>query len=325
MLRESELRRPPMVHGLARDVAERLREREEGKELRERLHRAEKMAALGRVTGGVAHDLNNILGVASLYSELLRAKLPEESPLRAYAGQIFTSMEKAAALLQDLLTLSGKDLPALRRTNLNDVVSATLKTPEFESIRTLHPEVNFKTTRGWGVPEIEGSTVHLEKSLINLVSHAVETISGAGEVTIGTECRVLDGAIGGHETARSGDYAILSVSDTGMGLSDRDAEKIFEPFHTKKGMGRGGTGLELAVVRQIVNDHQGYIDLRNRIGEGTTFTLYFPAARTERIAKPQNAAAERCMERGESILIAGGAAGPARLRQKGDAARVPGG
>jgi signal transduction histidine kinase len=133
--RESRESRPHMIFGLSRDVAERPQERAGRKALRERPHRAEKMEALGRLTGGAAHDLNNVLGVACLYAELLQGKMAEDDPLRPYAAQIFTSMEQAAAIIRDLLALSGRELPVSRTVNLDDVVSACLKTPESEYMR----------------------------------------------------------------------------------------------------------------------------------------------------------------------------------------------
>ena len=116
---------------------------------------------------------------------------------------------------------------------------------------------------------------------MNLVSNAAESISGKGEVTIRTESRYLDKPLQGYDEVKEGDYAVLTVSDTGIGIPADNIEKIFEPFYTKKTMGRSGTGLGLAIVWGTVKDHSGYIDVQTKVGEGTTFTLYFPVTSEE--------------------------------------------
>jgi PAS domain S-box-containing protein len=252
------------------------------RESEERLHRAEKMEALGQLAGGVAHDLNNVLGVSTIYSELLQEKIPEESPLRKYVDNILSSTQKGAAIIQDLLTLARRSVTVSDVMNLNDIVSNFLKTPVFDEIRAYHPNVTFRTECQEDLLNIKGSPLHLEKTLINLVSNAAEAISGKGEVSIRVENRYLDKPIRGYDEVKEGDYAVLTVSDTGMGIPAENIGKIFEPFYTKKNMGRSGTGLGLAIVWGTVKDHQGYIDLHTEVGEGTTFTLYFPVTREDR-------------------------------------------
>jgi len=163
--------------------------------------------------------------------------------------------------------------------------------------------VTFRTECDRNLSNIKGSPVHLEKTLMNLVSNAAESISGAGEVTIRTESRYLDKAVRGYDEVKEGDYTVLSVSDTGMGIPAENREKIFEPFYTKKTMGRSGTGLGLAIVWGTVKDHNGYIDMQTGVGEGTVFTLYFPATREELIAQQRKAPIERYMGHGESVLV----------------------
>jgi two-component system cell cycle sensor histidine kinase/response regulator CckA len=138
---------------------------------------------------------------------------------------------------------------------------------------------------------------------MNLVSNAAESISGKGEVTIRTENRYLDKAVRGYDAVEEGDYAVLTVSDTGIGIPVEDRERIFEPFYTKKTMGRSGTGLGLAIVWGTVKDHNGYIDVQTEVGQGTTFTLYFPVTREELIVQQQKIPIERYMCKGESVLV----------------------
>ena len=294
---------PEYLMGISEDITDRKRAEAEKRRLEERLRRAEKMEALGQLAGGVAHDLNNVLGVLSGYSELLLAEIPEGQKSRRHVEKILQSTEKGAAIIQDLLTLARRGVLSEEVIQVNDIISGFTRTPAFENIRDYHPGVSFRMDCDPNLLNIKGSPVHLEKTLMNLVSNAAESISSEGEVVIRTENRYLDKAIVGYDEVREGDYVVLSVSDTGTGISDEHREKIFEPFYTKKAMGRSGTGLGLTIVWGTVKDHNGYIDVSSRVGEGTTFTLYFPATREEPAAPPERTPLERYMGRGETVLV----------------------
>jgi CheY-like chemotaxis protein len=139
---------------------------------------------------------------------------------------------------------------------------------------------------------------------MNLVLNAAESIEGAGEVTIRTESCYIDKTVSGYDEINEGDYTALIVSDTGGGIPDEHRDKIFEPFYTKKTMGRSGTGLGLAIVWGTVKDCKGYIDLHSEVGKGSTFTLYFPATREDfQAPQKQKEPVERYMGRGESVLV----------------------
>jgi len=271
--------------------------------LKERLHRAEKMEALGQLAGGVAHDLNNILGILSGYSELLLMEIPDGARSRGHVEKILQSTEKGAAIIQDLLTLARRGVTVSDVINLNSIISGFLKTPVFEGIKDYHPRVTFKTDCDANLLNIKGSPVHLEKTLLNLVSNAVEAIYGEGEVNIRTENRYLDKPLRGYDEVEEGDYVVLIVSDTGTGISAEDRDKMFEPFFTKKTMGRSGTGLGLAIVWGTIKDHKGYIDVQTEVGKGTTFTLYFPITREVLIAPQQKEMIEQYMGQGEAVLV----------------------
>jgi two-component system cell cycle sensor histidine kinase/response regulator CckA len=187
--------------------------------------------------------------------------------------------------------------------NINTIVLDFLQTPVFEKMKDFHPRVTFRTECQAELLNTKGSPVHLEKTVMNLVSNAAESISGQGEVTIRTENRYLDKAIRGYDEIKEGDYTVLTVSDTGMGITAEHKEKIFEPFYTKKKMGRSGTGLGLAIVWGTVKDHNGYIDVQTEVGKGTTFTLYFPVTREELSTPRQKMPVEQYMAEGESVLV----------------------
>jgi len=289
--------------GIIEDITDRKHAEEEKHRLEERLQRSEKMEALGQLAGGVAHDLNNVLGILSGYSELLLMEIPEGQRARSHVEKILQSTEKGAAIIQDLLTLARRGVVASEVVNLNSVVSGFLNTLAFEKMKDHHPHVTFRTEFDENLLNIKGSSIHLEKTLMNLVSNAAESISGQGIVTIRTQSIYLDKAIRGYDEVKEGDYAVLTVSDTGMGIPAENREKIFEPFYTKKAMGRSGTGLGLAIVWGTIKDHDGYIDIQSEPGEGTTFTLYFPATREEVIVQQRKEPVERYMGNGESVLV----------------------
>jgi len=137
---------------------------------------------------------------------------------------------------------------------------------------------------------------------MNLISNAAEAMTEGGKLTLSTENRYIDRPIRGYDNVKEGDYVVLTVSDTGTGISPDDMEKIFEPFYTKKKMGRSGTGLGMAVVWGTVKDHNGYIHVKSTEGKGTTFTLYFPVTRKS-VEERSETSLEDYMGKGEAILV----------------------
>ena len=277
-----------------RDLTERRRAEEEKRSL---------MEALGSLAGGVAHDLNNILGVLVGYSELFLQNIPHENPLRKYAANILKSSEKGAAIIEDLLTLTRRSVTVSKVVNLNQIIADYFETPEFEKLRAYHQHAAIRSGLDKNLYNIRGSSVHLGKTLMNLVSNAAEAISVQGEVTIRTENCYLDKPIRNYDEIQVGNYAVLRISDNGNGISKEDIGKIFEPFYTKKVMGRSGTGLGLAVVWGTVKDHNGYIDVQSEEGKGTVFSLYFPITSDEPEKVRETLSFETYMGRGETILV----------------------
>ena len=294
---------PDYLLGISEDITERKNAEAEKQRLEEQLARAQKMEALGTLAGGVAHDLNNVLGALVGYSELMKEDLPEDSTSVKYADNILKSSMRATAIIQDLLTMARRGVAVSQVVNLNKLITDHLKTPEFENLQTNHPNVQITTKLENDLFNIKGSPVHLTKTIMNLVSNAVESITGEGKVSIKTKNRYLDQPIQGYDAIQEGDYTVLTVSDTGGGISPKDIDKIFEPFYTKKVMGRSGTGLGLAVVWGTVKDHNGYIDVQSREKKGSTFTLYFPVTREEPAQAEKAVSQLACKGNGESILV----------------------
>ena len=294
---------PQAFISVIRDITERRRVEAEKRSLEERLQRAEKMEAIGTLAGGVAHDLNNVLGIIVGYAEMLLMDAEKSSPIRPRVVHIMSAGQRAAAIVQDLLTLARRGVPGREVLNLNEIIADCQKIPEFEKLLSHHPSVKIKTELEPNLLNVSGSSVHLGKTLFNLVSNASEAMPKGGIVTIKTANQYLEKPIHGYDEIREGDYVVLSVSDTGEGILAADLEHIFEPFYTKKVMGRSGTGLGLTVVWGTVKDHNGYINVESEERKGSTFTLYFPATREDMPAEAAAISISEYMGKGESILI----------------------
>ena len=302
LIRDAE-DRPIGFRGIARDLTERDIAVQEKRKLQSQLQRAQKMEALGTLAGGVAHDLNNILSGIVSYPDLILIDLPGDSPLKKPILTMQQSGQKAAAIVQDLLTLARRGVVGTEVVNLNQIINLYLKSPEHEKLKEFYPDAKIESDLETDLLNIMGSPVHLSKSIMNLVNNAAEAMLDGGNIYISTENRYFDKPLKGYDDVEEGDYVILTLSDTGIGISSGNMERIFEPFYTKKVMGRSGTGLGMAVVWGTVKDHKGYIDVQSTEGKGTTFTLYFPATRKEIIEKEKALPMEKYMGTGESILI----------------------
>ncbi|MGD9026227.1 MAG: ATP-binding protein, partial [Desulfobacterales bacterium] len=275
----------------------------EKKDLQAQLQRAQKMEAIGTLAGGVAHDLNNILSGIVSYPELLLMDLEQDSPLIKPILTIQKSGEKAAAIVQDLLTLARRGVAATEVVNLNSIVSEYLLSPEHEKLLLDHPDVKVSHHLESNLLNILGSPVHLSKTVMNLVSNAAEAMPEGGHISIRSENRHQDKPLNAFDDIGKGDYVVLTVKDNGIGISPEDIERIFEPFYTKKSMGRSGTGLGMAVVWGTVKDHRGYIDIKSKEGKGTAINLYFPVTRQELDRDDRLFDLAAIKGNGESILI----------------------
>jgi len=187
--------------------------------------------------------------------------------------------------------------------NLNAIVSEYLASPEHEKLLSYHRGVDLRTELDPNLMNISGSPVHLSKTVMNLISNSAEAMADGGSLVISTENRYVDRPFGVYSEVAEGEYAALTVSDTGVGISPEDLSRIFEPFYTKKRMGRSGTGLGMAVVWGTVEDHRGYIDVESRKGAGTRFTLYFPVTRKALEEGPVDRSAKEYSGNGESVLV----------------------
>ena len=269
----------------------------------QKLRQLEKMEVIGSLAGGVAHDLNNILSGIVSYPELLLMKLPPESDLCKPVQTIKKSGEKAATIVQDMLTMTRRGVAVKEILNLNTTVREYLISPEFQKLKSYHPQIEIHKDLAQDLLNLSGSPVHLSKTIMNLVSNAAEAQPEGGQITVKTRNLYLDKWLSKDHNVKEGDYVLLEVADKGSGISSEDLQRVFEPFYTKKVMGRSGTGLGMTVVWGTVEDHHGYIDVESVIGVGTAFKLYLPATREKLAARQMPVAVDSIMGQGESILI----------------------
>ena len=291
------------IIGFALDVTQQELTRKEKEELQQKLARSQKMESLGLLAGGVAHDLNNVLTGFVSYPELLLMELPEDSPLREPIRTIQESGQKAAAIVQDLLTLARRGITNTEVISLNEIIKGYIASPEHRQLAENFPLVKVDLDLKADLLYIKGAEVHLRKTVMNLIYNAYEAQPDGGLVTVRTYNCYVDKPLQGYDNVEEGDYAVLEIGDKGIGIDPDDLNRIFEPFYSRKSLGRSGTGLGMAVVWGTVQDHGGYIDVRSRIGQGTVFTLYFPLTRDVPEAKSEPLPLQAYMGQGETILV----------------------
>ena len=286
--------RPIRMLGSHVDITER-------RTLEDQLRQAQKMEAVGQLGGGVAHDFNNILSAIVGYSHLSLMKMSPDDPNRHNIEQILASSERATELTQRLLTFSRKQPVNLVRVDLNDIIA------KFEKLllQLLREDIEFKTTLTNRELPVRADRGQMEQVLMNLVSNSRDAMPHGGRIMIKTGLVKLDQSfIEAHGFGREGDYAMLSVTDTGIGIPETIKDKIFEPFFTTKDEGKG-TGLGLSMVYGIVKKHEGYINVYSQPEIGTTFNIYLPVARVTTEAEQQKTDKEVPLRGGtETVLIA---------------------
>jgi two-component system NtrC family sensor kinase len=277
---------------IAEDVTER-------RSLEEQFRHAQKMEAVGQLAGGVAHDFNNLLTIINGYSEMLLHKLDRGDPDRHLVEQIKDAGWRSAALTKQLLVFSRKQIARPRHTDLNQVIA------DFEVMlrRIIGEDIVLRSSLSPEPCPVLADPGRIEQVVMNLVVNARDAMPEGGEIDIETSHVFLDDAYAAaHVNVRRGDYVLLTVRDTGAGMSEEVKNHLFEPFFTTKGPDKG-TGLGLAVVHGIVRDGEGHIEVESEPGRGTTFRIYLPMA-AMLSGRSAPAAAEQASRGGaETILL----------------------
>ena len=279
-----------------------LRDLRERKKLEEQIFRSKRMESIGLMAGGVAHDLNNILAGIIGYPELLLKTLPEDSNLREPLGEIWESGQRAAMVVADLLTVARGAAIAKEVRDLDVLIKEYLASPEQKKLQALYPGISFQERLGAAQSDIFCSPLHIKKCLMNLVTNAAEAVADSGVVIISTRNECINENKALEYEIKAGEYVVLCVEDTGSGIPEENLPHIFEPFYTKKVMGRSGTGLGLTVVWNTVQDHDSKITVSSD-ETGTCFTMYFPLSKEKIAAAKESGRQEETSEAGGVILI----------------------
>lgn len=297
--------RPLYLLGISEDITDQLRASAEKERLERLLLQAQKLETIGKLAGGVAHDLNNILSGIINYPELLLLQLPPDSPLRKPLSEIHQSGKRAARVVADLLTIARGVAATRENVNLKNLVEEYLDSPEHRKLCSVFPNISYETRLAPDIRTTSCSAVHIQKCLMNLINNAAEAFPAGktGSIVISCENAELTEALPGFADLAAGSYVVLAVTDDGPGIGTSDLEHIFEPFYTRKAMGRSGTGLGLTVVWNTVKDHQGAVTVVSSPGTGTTFSLYLPATEEAITAHPAATALEELFGQGQRILV----------------------
>ena len=267
-------------------------------QLEEQLRQAQKLESLGRLAGGVAHDFNNLLMVISSYGEMLQDRLVLDEKAQKYTQQILKASERAAGLSQQMLAFSRKQVLAPRILDMNATVEDTAKMVK----RLIGEDIQLIFNPGKPLASIEADPSQITQVLLNLCVNARDAMPQGGTITLATADAEVDASMASrHPGLTPGKYIMLTVTDTGVGMSREVQERIFEPFYTTKPTGQG-TGLGLSTVYGIVKQSNGYIWVYSEPNRGTSFKLYFPITEKQAAqAKPANTRKRK--GQGETILV----------------------
>lgn len=292
------------VRMLGVDISERIK-------LEEQLHRDRRMKALGLMAGGVAHDLNNILSGVVGYPDILLRQLDKDSQIRGTIKSIKKSGEQAAEVVSDLLTVVRGGVVKKEHTDINALVRDYFESNEFAKLKKNNPHISYDLHLDDKVSLLGCSSMHIRKALMNLVINGTEAVVDQGSVSVITELKEIKSQLECHSgLLEPGKYVVIAVKDTGLGIAQKDLNSIFEPFYSKKVMGKSGTGLGMALVWNAVMDHGGGIQL-NSDPNGTLLEMYFPIGNEEasdsldaKLAKaPPGEEYKHYMGNGEKILV----------------------
>jgi len=276
-----DIRTVPLIDqgGSIARVIEVVRDVTEHGKLEAQYLQAQKMESIGTLAGGVAHDFNNILSAIIGYSHVTLMKMAAGDPLRPNIEHILEATERAARLTRALLLFSRKHVIQRNPVDVNEVIKVVLKFLKM----VIGEDVECKTMLQERSLTVNADSHQLEQVLMNLATNARDAMPRGGAFTIKTEqINITEDFTRAHGYGRSGPYAMVTVSDTGIGMDEATRKHVFEPFYTTKGVGKG-TGLGLAVVYGIIKQHEGFINLYSEPGMGTTFRIYLPLIASEAV------------------------------------------
>ncbi|MEX2156437.1 MAG: response regulator [Gemmatimonadales bacterium] len=280
------------LDGVARDVTEQ-------RKLQEQFRLVQKMEAVGRLAGGIAHDFNNLLTVITSYSEILLEDLAPQDPRRGDLEEIRKAAASAAGLTRQLLAFSRQQVLEPRVLDVNAVLASVEKLLK----RLLGEDIDLVAALTPQLGAVKADPGQLEQVIVNLAVNARDAMPDGGKLTIETANVDMDEAyVRDHPLAKPGEYVMLAVSDTGVGMDEQTQRRIFEPFFTTKEAGKG-TGLGLATVYGIVKQSGGFIWVYSELGHGTTFKIYLPRVDEPVEAVTPPAAPKESLLSTETVLL----------------------
>ncbi len=287
-----ELDGQPFLLNIAQDVSAQTK-------LEERLRQSQKMEAMGQMAAGVAHDFNNVLTVVQGYASLLLTTKPPECPDRKALQTITAAADRASKLVRQLLTFSHQQVMQLQPLRVQE----TLATLSEMLPRLVGEHIRIQVTAADGLPMIQADPAMMEQMLINLAVNARDAMAPGGLLTISaSQSDIRPEQAHQNRDSRPGTFLCLRVSDTGCGIPPEVLPRIFEPFFTTKGVGKG-TGLGLATVFGIVQQHRGWLDVQSLPGQGSTFSIYLPTLQRSAESRPTTQTPQSLVGGNETILV----------------------
>lgn len=289
-----------MAEILERAAAERARSAEEKDRMQRQLAQAQKMEALGELTGRIAHDFNNSLVAIKGNVDLAIDRVGKRAPVYGELAEIRAAGDRAARLTHQLLMFGRRQMERLEIVDLNRIVASMSRTIDMMAGENVMVTINLSSD----LKPIRGDAGGIEQVIMNLVVNAKDAMPAGGSLVVSTESVEMDEvASREHPGARPGAYSRLTVSDSGVGMTPETMGRVFEPFFTTKAVG-AGVGWGLTIIYGIVRQHEGWIEVGSAPGAGTTFTVYLPAAPASVIpAPPSPAEGEQPRGFGERILV----------------------
>ncbi len=285
-----------------RDITERKKTEHDNLRLQMQLAKTSKMEALGLMAGSVAHDLNNILAGIVSFPEVMLMEMDKSNKHRKSVRTIQEAGKRAASVVSDLITIARGSTTQKLVRNPNAIILNYLTSIEHKEYRVNFPNIKITTILDEKLLNMHCSANHIRKALMNLIGNAMEALGNSGSISISTENIHLDEPVIAYEKIGAGDYVKITITDNGPGIHPRDLEHIFEPFYSKKMMGRSGTGLGLAIVWNTIHDHHGFVNVQSS-KTGTTFELFIPSTHEPELTNNPILSLNALRGNGEAILV----------------------